>query len=33
MTVLHGMAVQAKGGFDRATPEAIARLALAGWPG
>jgi AcrR family transcriptional regulator len=31
-TVLHGMAVQAKAGFDRETLNAIAAQALAGWP-
>jgi AcrR family transcriptional regulator len=32
LTVLHGMAVQAKAGFDRETLNAIAAQALAGWP-
>lgn len=32
MAVLHGMAVQAKAGFDRARLEAIAEQALAAWP-
>jgi len=32
MTILHGMAVQAKAGFARGTLEAITRQALAGWP-
>lgn len=33
MTVLHGMAVQAKAGFSRATLEAVAEQALSTWPG
>ena len=33
LTVLHGMAVQAKAGFSRATLEAVAEQALATWPG
>tara|TARA_R110002020_G_scaffold134252_36_gene299744 strand:- start:8585 stop:9166 length:582 start_codon:yes stop_codon:yes gene_type:complete len=32
MAVLHGMAVQAKAGFDRATLEAVAEQALSAWP-
>jgi AcrR family transcriptional regulator len=32
MTILHGMAVQAKAGFERATLDAIVKQALAGWP-
>ena len=33
LTVLHGMAVQAKAGFSRATLEAVAAQALSTWPG
>jgi AcrR family transcriptional regulator len=33
LTVLHGMAVQAKAGFSRATLEAVAEQALSTWPG
>ena len=33
MTILSGMAVQAKSGYDRATLEAVASQALATWPG
>lgn len=33
MTILHGMAVQAKAGFSRATLEAVAEQALSTWPG
>jgi AcrR family transcriptional regulator len=33
MTILSGMAVQARSGYDRATLEAVARQALATWPG
>ncbi|WP_020618613.1 TetR/AcrR family transcriptional regulator [Paenibacillus daejeonensis] len=32
MTVLHGMAVQARDGFSRETLEAVARQALSVWP-
>lgn len=32
LTVLHGMAVQAKSGFSRATLEAVARQVLSSWP-
>ncbi len=32
LTVLHGMAVQAKAGFERSKLEAIAAQAMAGWP-
>lgn len=32
MTVLHGMAVQAKAGFDRATLDGIVDQALMAWP-
>jgi AcrR family transcriptional regulator len=32
MTILHGMAVQAKAGFERGTLEAITEQAMAGWP-
>lgn len=32
MTILHGMAVQAKAGFERTKLEAIIKQALAGWP-
>ena len=32
LTMLHGMAVQAKAGFSREKLEAIADLALAAWP-
>ncbi|MBT9433410.1 TetR/AcrR family transcriptional regulator [Candidatus Sodalis endolongispinus] len=33
MTVIHGMAVQAKAGFGRDTLEAVAEQALSTWPG
>ncbi|WP_312439445.1 TetR/AcrR family transcriptional regulator [Janthinobacterium sp.] len=33
LTVLHGMAVQAKAGFSRATLEAVAEQVLSTWPG
>lgn len=33
MTILSGMAVQAKSGYDRKTLEAVARQALSAWPG
>lgn len=33
MTILHGMAVQAKAGFSRAVLEAVAEQALSTWPG
>jgi AcrR family transcriptional regulator len=32
MTILHGMAVQAKAGFERTKLDAIVKQALAGWP-
>ncbi|WP_413739403.1 TetR/AcrR family transcriptional regulator [Sodalis sp. RH14] len=33
MTILSGMAVQARSGYDRATLEAVAEQALSTWPG
>jgi AcrR family transcriptional regulator len=32
MAVMHGMAIQAKAGFDRATLESVADQALSAWP-